>query len=292
MRMIAAMALVCGLGLSSPAVAQPVPDSIRSSALTRAQEHELNRRLGLLHDRLGTLASQTQLRETAVRNIAIEIFGAQPDLDFETYTGLIDSGARQLRDYIGAARQRTDADPQIAAIRDRAIAAAEDGRLADARAIYQELIEANRVARVAARRAEDLADAADIAEAARLALISADTREAARLFSDAADTAPTGTRVRWLYRVMQSQSITLAAVFASGDAHNMDFGAHASEADLAEAIRILRAAEADAPADWRWLFEELEEANEIDAELYFAIAGSQAVAELYQPPTASSETSP
>jgi hypothetical protein len=281
MRVIATLALVCTLGFSSSAAAQPVPDTVRSSSLTRAQETELNNRLARLRDRLETLAEETQLRELAVRNIAIEIFGAQPGLDFVAYTQLIETSARQLQDYITSARQRTDADPRQAALRERAIAAAEDGRLADARAIYQELIEANRNARREARRAEDLADAADIAEAARLAFISADIRNSARLFSDAADTAPVGTRVRWLYRVMQAANTASASSYASG---HFTFETPTDPADLAEAIRILRTAKADAPVDWRSLFDQLDSATEpIDTALYIEAAGLGATSELYAP---------
>ena len=87
-----------------PADAQgPVPSTIRSSSLTQTEEQELNRRLAMLQSQLEALAAETDLRESAVRNIAVEIFGARPDLDFQTYAGLIESGARELRVYITAA---------------------------------------------------------------------------------------------------------------------------------------------------------------------------------------------
>ncbi len=93
MRAIANLIFVCTLAFTAPALSQAVPDTLRSSSLTRAQESELNRRLALLQNRLGALAGETQLRDAAVRNIAIEIFGASPDLDFETYAGLIPAHA-------------------------------------------------------------------------------------------------------------------------------------------------------------------------------------------------------
>jgi hypothetical protein len=275
MRAIFVLSLV--LGLAAPALSQPVPDTLRSSSLTQAQQSELNRRLALLQNRLGALASETQLRETAVRNIATEIFGARPDLDFETYTRLIDSGARQLRDYIGAARQRTEADPALAALRDRAITAAEEGRLSDARAIYNELIAANRDARRAARHAEDLADATDIAEAARLALIARDHREATRLYGEAADIAPSGERVRWLYRVMQ----------ASNMIDPIPPQQQADPAMIANASRLLQESASDAPVDWRSLVDQLASATaDIDRELYIAAAGVEAAHDLYANPSA------
>lgn len=273
--MRAIITLILVLTFAAPAPSQPMPDTLRSSSLTQAQATELNRRLSLLQNRLGTLASETQLREAAVRNIAIEIFDARPDLDFETYARLIDSGARQLRDYIGAARSRTESDPRIAALRDRAIAAAEEGRLSDARAIYNELIAANRDTRRAARHAEDLADATDIAEAARLALIARDHQEAARLYGDAADIAPVGTRVRWLYRVMQ----------ASNMIDPIPPQQQADPAMIADASRVVQEADADAPAEWRGLVSQLASASaDIDRELYIAAAGVQAAHELYANP--------
>ena len=88
MRLLASVVLSVTLlcGVDAPAFAQSaVPDPMRSSTLTRTQEVELNRRLATLEQRLGALARETDLREVAVRNIAVEIFGARPDLDFETY---------------------------------------------------------------------------------------------------------------------------------------------------------------------------------------------------------------
>ncbi|MGE0531604.1 MAG: hypothetical protein AB7G40_04465 [Hyphomonadaceae bacterium] len=196
--------------LAGPQAAQaqgPIPSTIRSSSLTVAQEQELNRRLGLLETQLRSLATQTELREGAVRNIAVEIFGARPDLDFETYTALIESGARELRIYIIEARTRNDPDPVSASLRARAIVAAENGLLTEARALYDQLIAANRTARQRERDAEDLADAADMAEAARLALVAADFRDAARRYEAAAELAPTGSTDRWLYRAYLGLSL-------------------------------------------------------------------------------------
>jgi tetratricopeptide (TPR) repeat protein len=194
---------------TQPADAQgPVPSTIRSSGLTQEQEQELRRRLGLLDSQLRTLASETELRESAVRNIAVEIFDARPGLDFETYAALIDSGARELRAYITQARTRADPDPASQALRAQAIAAAEDGRLTEARALYDQLIAANRAARQAQRHLKDLADAADMAEAARLAYAVADFRNAAARYAQAAELAPDGVRERWMYRMHQADALS------------------------------------------------------------------------------------
>jgi len=205
MKIAAFIALWLALFMAaSPVQAQALPDTIRSSTLTRAQEQEMNRRLASLQGRFEMLAQETRLREVAVRNIAVEIFGARPDLDLTTYVALIDNGARELRAYITDARGRSENDPTMAALRQRAIAAAEEGRLTDARRLYDDLIDANRVMRTARRDTEDLADSNDIAESARLAYIAGDFRGAADRYDAAAELAPTGAqRRRWELRVLQ-----------------------------------------------------------------------------------------
>lgn len=229
---------------TAPAGAQPAPDTLISSTLTRAQADELNRRLTTLQGRFTTLAREADLRAGAVRNIAVEIFGAQPNLDFETYAGLIETGVRELQGYIVQARGRVESDPALSALRSRALAAAEDGRLTDARTLYDEMIEAARTLRTATRRAEDLADAADRAEAARLSLALADYRDAARRFGQAADAAPADARERWQYLVSQAGALR---------DHGAAFGDNAARA---EALRILReralpmTPRDSNPADW------------------------------------------
>lgn len=207
-RFAIALMLAAALIAAAPAMAQgPLPDTLRSSTLTRVQEDELNRRLSLLQQRFGALAQETNLRETAVRNIAVEIYGADPNLAYETYVSLIENGARELRTYLTDARARTDPDPTAAAIRQRAIAAAEDGRLSEARALYDQVIAANRNARQRTRDAEDLADAADMAEAARLAYVGADYLDAARRYGEAAELAPDSARERWQYTVWRGDAL-------------------------------------------------------------------------------------
>jgi tetratricopeptide (TPR) repeat protein len=207
-RLILLAVAAAALAATQAALAQgPVPTTIRSSSLTVAQEQELNRRLGLLEVQLRSVAAETELRESAVRNIAVEIFGARPDLDFETYAALIESSARELRTYITTARARSEPDPASQALRVQAIAAAEDGRLSEAREIYDQLIAANRAARQSERDAEDLYDAADMAEAASLAFVAADFRDAARRYEAAAELAPAESTDRWLYRAYLGLSL-------------------------------------------------------------------------------------
>ena len=76
-RILGATALALVLA-ETPAMAQAVPDTIRSSGLTRAQTDELTRRLARLQGRFNALSRETNLRETAVRNIAIEILAPSP----------------------------------------------------------------------------------------------------------------------------------------------------------------------------------------------------------------------
>ncbi|MGE0596427.1 MAG: hypothetical protein AB7P07_08675 [Hyphomonadaceae bacterium] len=210
-----ALAIAC----APAAMAQgPLPSPIVSSRLSQAQEEELNRRLAALQGRFNALAGETQLREAAVRNIAVEIFGAQPDLDFETYAGLIDNGARELRTLLTEARARSESDPEASALRAQAIAAAEDGRLSEARGLYDQLIARTTetlearwaqedAAREAERNAQRLEVAADMAEAARLAFVAADYLDAARRYGEAAERAPEGARERWEYYVAQGDAL-------------------------------------------------------------------------------------
>ena len=191
--------------LTTPAAAQ-LPDAVRSSQLTVAQEQELSRRLGALQSRFSVLARETALREDAVRNIAVEIFGAQPGLDFDAYRGLIEDGARALRSYISDARGRASDDPAVDALRQRALDAAEAGRLTEARALYDEVIATARANRAAQQRAQDFADAHEIAASARLAFAAADFRDAARRYGEAAALAGPGDQ-RDLWVVAQADAL-------------------------------------------------------------------------------------
>ena len=204
---LAALILATG-----PAFAQEqsgaFPSNIASSSLTQAQRAELERRLAALQGRFRSLSSETQLRASAVQNVAVEIFGAQPGLNFETYTTLIENGARELQRYITDASARTDPDSAAAALRQRAIAAAQDGRLTEARSLYDQLIAANRAARQRTRDQEDLADAADMAESARLAYVAADYLDAAHRYEQAAELAPESERhERWQYQMLRANSL-------------------------------------------------------------------------------------
>jgi len=200
--------LMLGAALcAAPAAAQgPLPDTISASALTRAQEAELNRRLARLQQRFDVLASQMDLQAGALRNVAVEIFGAAPDLTYDTYVAMVDEGARQLRAYLTEASERTDADPAVAAVRAQAIAAAQDGRLSEARRLYEQVITANRAARQRQRRAEDVADAADIAESARLMSAGADYLSAAERYAEAVALTPEVSPDRWTYLMRRGEA--------------------------------------------------------------------------------------
>lgn len=221
-RPLAFLTAVClSVSLLGEARAQPagaVPDVVRSSSLTVAQEQELNRRLAQLEARLHALANETELRAAAVRSVAVEIFGARPDLDFDTYATLIASGARELRAYISNARGRADINPGVATLRRQAIGAAEAGHLREARTLYDQLITRTTEAlearwaredreRASERDAARLLLARDTADSARLAFASADFLDAARRFADASTCAPEGTRERWEYAVLQGHSL-------------------------------------------------------------------------------------
>ncbi|MGE0597388.1 MAG: hypothetical protein AB7P07_13575 [Hyphomonadaceae bacterium] len=201
------LAIALALSAGAPLASAQLPDALRSSRLTVAQEQELTRRLGALQGRFSSLAQETALREDAVRNIAIEIFGAQPGLDFDAYAGLIDSGARSLRGYIADAQNRRVDDPIVAGLRQQAVAAAEAGRLTEARALYDQLIAAGRANRTTQRAAEDLADGRELAESARLAYVSADFLDAARRYGQAAALAPPESNEREYWYLQQVDAL-------------------------------------------------------------------------------------
>lgn len=245
--------IALALAFAAPVLAQPLPANIRSANLTQSQADELNRRLRALQGRFNTLAGETNLREAAIRNIAVEIFGAQPGLDFDTYASLIDNGARELRTLLTEASGRTETDPALAALRAQAIAAAEEGRLSDARALYDQLIARSTESlnarwaredreREAERRAQTLAVAADMAEAARLAYVAADYRDAARRYGEAAALAPADSRERWRYTVDRGNALREhAGRFADPAAMREAMGVYAEA--LALAPRASKASE-------------------------------------------------
>ncbi|PZO49311.1 MAG: hypothetical protein DCF16_14790 [Alphaproteobacteria bacterium] len=233
------------LAINVPATAQaPAPDTVLSGSLTRAQEAERERRIATLEGELRSLASETQLQEAAVRNVAVEIFNARPDLDFETYVALTGAGARQLRAYLDNARANTELDPLVAAARERAIEAAEAGRLAEAGQLYAELLAENATMRRRQRIGENLADARLIAEAAEIAKSASDFRYAARLYSDASDVAPAGARERWRYRMLQAGAVRTESEY-SGDVQGFQLAV-----DIYQNSALPLVPRAENPDDW------------------------------------------
>ncbi|MBX3429867.1 MAG: hypothetical protein KF779_09815 [Hyphomonadaceae bacterium] len=206
--------LVATLALAPPSARAEVlersgalPAAVRSAGVTEAQWQTLQ-------TRFSSLAQETNLRASAIQNVAVEIFGAQQGLDFDSYVALIANGAHQLRAFLTDAQARADPDPASAALRQSAIAAASDGRLSEARALYDQLIATNRAARQRVRDAEDLADAEDMAESARVAYASGDLLDAASRFGQAADLlrpSPATDEARWNYRLMQGNVLNTRA---------------------------------------------------------------------------------
>ncbi|MGD9979985.1 MAG: hypothetical protein AB7H66_11455 [Hyphomonadaceae bacterium] len=185
MRSLAAAAFLVACGFSA-AIAQPVPNTMRSAALTVAQEQELNRRLSLMGAQIANLARRVSLREDAIRNLAIEVYDAQPDLSFESYLDRVENGAGELQRYLASARSERASDAQIQSVRLRAIAAAENGRISEARALYHDLLQQAQ-ARRAARETEQRDDFLAAVEAARLASAQGDIDSALSYFALADD---------------------------------------------------------------------------------------------------------
>ncbi|MGD9980259.1 MAG: hypothetical protein AB7H66_16225 [Hyphomonadaceae bacterium] len=212
---------------------------MRSSSLTQAQEQELNQRLSSLQSRFDALSLETRLQARAIRNLAVEQFGARPNLSFDAHVQVIEDGARELRTYLDEARSRVESNATVASMRQEVVSLAEQGRVFEARAAQNQLLQnASATQRDAQQRT------ADIRETARLASISTDYYAAAARYLEAARLQPIGSHDRWAYTSAAAESL-------------VDAGRATNDRDaLHEGIRLLEqevlplAPQASAPNNW------------------------------------------
>ncbi len=184
--------LATALVVVTPASAQaPLPPALRSSSLTETQ-------WSAAQSTIARMARETNANEAAVRNLAVEVFQAQPHLDFGQYLQLIEDGARDLQEALTTARALAPAaNPELDALRQRAIVAAEEGRLSDA----QVLIDDYNARALAALQSAIAAPLIELSRsygvAAGIAESRADYEGAAQRWAQAATIAPVSeTRLR------------------------------------------------------------------------------------------------
>ncbi|MGD9981606.1 MAG: hypothetical protein AB7H66_05060 [Hyphomonadaceae bacterium] len=234
------LALVFGAVLAiSPALAQPLPDSLRAAGITQAQWRQAQ---GVIRAQARTL----DLRERAVRALAVDIFAGNPDLSFDACLELIRDGAERLPQLIAAARALDPhGDPMLANLRRRAIAAASAGRLREALSLQDEYAEAFHDALERAVEQPRLDLAASYAAAGGTAYALGDYLAAAERYARAAEAAPAGAiEVRWSYRAYQADSLWRRGDLFFEPATSQEAVRLYEEVVLPLAPRDLR------PADW------------------------------------------
>lgn len=198
---------------AGPAHAQ-LPPELRSAGITEADwrvAQEAIRREARLRGQ----------REAVVRTLAIEIFQAQPGQSFERYVALIEAGAQRLPAALAAAQALDPGnDPDLQRLKDRAVRAAEEGRLQEALRAQDEY--AATLGAVLARAIErpQIELAAAHAAGAETASALGDYAGAASRYERAATAAPEAQpMLRWRYRMAQAQALTDRGVlFADSDA--------------------------------------------------------------------------
>ncbi|MGD9965575.1 MAG: hypothetical protein AB7T59_03580 [Hyphomonadaceae bacterium] len=198
-----AAALLVGLALcATPALAQPLPASLRSAGVTEVQWRQAQ---GVIRAQ----ATSLSLREEAVRTLAVEIFEGQPDLSFEACLDLIREGARRLPELVATARALDPGgDPVLADLQDRAVTAAEAGRLNDAQTLQDEFNAALERAIERATEQPLLQLAAGLAASGQIAYSRADYLVSAERYAAAADRAPaSAVELRWKYRLEQGRAL-------------------------------------------------------------------------------------
>jgi tetratricopeptide (TPR) repeat protein len=216
-----ALAAFFGVLASAHAFAQELPDSVRAAGVT---EVEWGQAQGVIRSQAAIL----NLREDAVRTLAIEIFEGQPNLSFEACLDLIRGGAERLPRLVATARALNPrGDATLADLQTRAVAAAEEGRLREALALQDEYAARFREALERVIEQPQLDLAASYAAAGDMAYSLGDYVGAASRYAEAAQVAPaSAVEVRWQYRSRQAASL-----------HERGF--HFNETDaLVEAARL------------------------------------------------------
>ena len=227
-----AMVLVLGAALLAPgaAMAQALPAGVARAPATLAEWRQQLDANQSLRAQVSALARRTGVSEAVARNLAIDVFGAQPGQPAETYLQLAEAGLARLPQTIAAAQALDPVNnPALADLKVRAIAAAQAGRLAEATQLLDQYAQTyDRIAQQASDRIASTR-AANHAAAAYSAYTAADYLGAASRYAQAAEIAPqSDARARWQYRGYQA-----GALYERGQI----FG---ERAPLREAVRLYR----------------------------------------------------
>jgi tetratricopeptide (TPR) repeat protein len=237
MRLLAIMAVLMAALAVQTAAAQSLPASLRSAGITEAQWSQAQ---GLIRAQATTL----NLREEAVRTLAIEIFEGQPDLSYDACLDLIREGAQRLPQLVATARALDPGgDGALADLQRRAVAAAEEGRLREALALQDDYRAAFQRAWERAAERPLLQLAAAHAAAGDTSYALGDYVGAAERYAQAAAAAPEPTRERWQYTGLRGQALfERSRLFSEPEPLRQAISAY--EAALALRPRI------SAPLDW------------------------------------------
>lgn len=198
------VALFLTLLTSHAAIAQPRAD-MRPSWLSEADEISLAQQLA--SDQRNLAAARA-----VIRNIAIDIFNAQPNLAPADYYQLVVAGARDLPARVAAAEALDpENDAELQRLRTLILAGTREGRLAEAerhQVAYNERFETFLGESRRRFEAQALQQAVNWENAASLAVGRAAWREAALHYARAAETAPqSAMETRWRYRMLQAWSL-------------------------------------------------------------------------------------
>ncbi len=194
-----ATALILFLFAAHAAVAQAPRADMRPGWLSEAEETQLANNLGAAR--------------TVIRNIAIDIFGAQPNLSPADYRQLVEAGVRNLPERLAAAEAlNPENDAELLRLKPLIIAATRAGRLAEAERqqvafnLRFEFFLAETRQRF---EAQTLQQAGNWRSAGDLAHAQANWRAAAGHYVRAAEAAPeSASELRWFLRLEQALALS------------------------------------------------------------------------------------
>jgi len=198
-RILAIIALA--LCVAAPALAAPLPDTLRSAGVTQAEWDAVQAEVARTAQRLAV--SQRTLAAAAER-LGLTLARAGRRVSAGEILAAIDGQAERIRDLEQRlSRLERDEAPEIAALVSRARAAIAEGDLDAADAVLEQAQaqRAERNARLSVQLEQGLLEEASIiASRGEVAMLRANYLAAAGLFAEAAAKAPEGAPERWRYR--------------------------------------------------------------------------------------------
>ncbi|MGD9815240.1 MAG: hypothetical protein AB7Q23_08545 [Hyphomonadaceae bacterium] len=248
MRVFTALIAAIWLVSAAPALAQPLPDTLRSAGVTQAQWDAIQRAaraqarraniseaslLAAAEAATGRLAQSGRFNALSLQQTILDSLAAQAEE--------IADLQRRLEARIG------DRDPDIAALYAQARAALEAGRLYDADGLLTQAAERDLAAMQAADAEAErrrLRAGESIASRGQIAFVQADYLVAAEHYARAANTVPqSATEPRWQYTMWRGRTLyERGRVFGEPEPLQQAIAAYESALTLRPRER--------APADW------------------------------------------